>query len=145
MLTSATEPFSASLCGFGAAVPEVSRDDAIGDQLLDMADALVARTFELSQFQPTAPIGRIKLLGATAGVPLRLKSRQHTDDLAEIDTIGSRVRTGVGCHLDPAARHHARDDLGDVADTVVVLCAPDIERLIADALLRSFEGGDERA
>ena len=126
-------------------VPEVSREDAIGDQLLDMADALIARTFELSEGQAGLPIGRIKLLGAPAGVPFRLKGRQHAGDLGEIDTIGARVRAGVGGNLDPAARNHVGDDLGDVADAVVVLGAADIERLIADAPLRRFERGDEGA
>ena len=30
-----------------AAVSQITVDDAVGDQLLDMADALVARTFEV--------------------------------------------------------------------------------------------------
>ena len=33
------------------AMPQVIREDAVGDQLLDMADALVARTLELLERQ----------------------------------------------------------------------------------------------
>ena len=56
-ITSATRPFGDArglmpVFWRGGGVPEVSRDNAIGDQLLDMADALVTRTFELFECQP---------------------------------------------------------------------------------------------
>ena len=92
-------------------VPEVRREHAIGDQLLHVADALITRTFELLEGQAGPPIGRIKLLGATASVPLGLKGRQHTGYLGEVDTIGTRVRTGVGGKLNTATRDHIGDDL----------------------------------
>ena len=126
-------------------MPQIRRQHAIADQLLNMADALVARALELSERQAGPPIGGKELLGATAGVPLRLKGRQHAGDLGEIDAIGALVRTGVGRHLDPAARHHIGDDLGDVADAIIVRGAADIERLVVHALLGRFEGGDEGA
>src|ERR1043166_1271112 len=36
-----------ALCGRGLSVSQVFRENAVGDQLLDMADALVARALEL--------------------------------------------------------------------------------------------------
>ena len=91
------------------------------------------------------PIGCKKLLGAAASVPLRLKGRQHAGDLGEVDAIGTRVGACVGGKLDPAARHHVGDDLGDVADAIVVLGAADIECLVVDAPHRRLERGDEGA
>ncbi len=45
-----------------------------GDQLLDMADALIIAALELFKRPAGLPIGCKQLLGAPEGVPLRLKA-----------------------------------------------------------------------
>ena len=124
---------AAEVTAHGAsAMSQIRRENAIADQLLDVADALVARPLELVERQPGLAIGGVELLGAAARVPLRLEGRQHAGDLVEADAVGALVGPGVRRHLDPAARHHVRDDLGDVADAVIVRGAADIERLVVD-------------
>ena len=55
-------------------VPQSSFEDAVGHQLLDVADALVARAFELLERQLRGAIGLVELLGALARIPLRLEA-----------------------------------------------------------------------
>ena len=53
---------------------EVLRQDAIGDQLLDVADTLVARPFELLKRKPRFAIRLVELQGAPPRIPLGLKA-----------------------------------------------------------------------
>src|SRR5262245_13773910 len=82
-------------CGCRPTVSEVRSQCALGNQGLNVADALVARAFELFECQPCAAVGQVELLDTAAGVPLRLESRQHAGDLVEVDLIRTLVRAGV--------------------------------------------------
>ena len=124
---------------------QVVSEDAVGDQLLDVADALVARSLELLERQLRLAIGVVELLGAAPRIPLRLEGGQHARDLVEVDAVGARVGARIRSDLEPAARNHVGDDRGDIADAVIVRGLADIECLIEDQVLRRFERRDEGA
>src|SRR5690349_3409436 len=79
----------AGRCGCGPAadrpVAQVGIEDAFGKQLVDVADALVARPLEFLQRDAGGAIGLIELFGALLRVPLRLEGRQMALDLLEAD------------------------------------------------------------
>ena len=110
-----------------------------------MANALIARPFELFEGKLGRSIGGIELLGATSRVPLRLEGRQLASDLLEADAVGSLVRSGVRRHFDAAARHDAGNDLGDVAHAIIVRGRAHVEGLIEDHFFRRLERGNEGA
>ena len=53
---------------------QIAVQNAVGHQLPDMGDALVARPLELLERQAGRAVGGVKLLGALARVPLRLEA-----------------------------------------------------------------------
>ena len=55
-------------------VPQILIEDTVGDQLLDMADALVARSFKLLQRQPLGEVGLIEGPGALTPGPIAGRS-----------------------------------------------------------------------
>jgi hypothetical protein len=64
-------------------VPEVRREHAVADQLLNVADALVTRALELSESETRRPIG-----DKNCSAPRR--ASQHTGDTSE--TISAIMR-----------------------------------------------------
>src|SRR5262249_25664711 len=124
-------------------MPQCLRKDAVGDQFLDMADPLVAWSFELLEHQIGSTISIVELLGAAARVPLRLEGRQHARDLVEVDAVGSCVGTCIRSNLEPAVWNHVSDDRGNIANAVIVSGLTYVERLIEDKVSRRFERRDE--
>lgn len=75
---------------------QIVSEDAVGDQFLDVANALVARTLELFERQLRLAISVVELLGAAPRIPLRLEGGQHARDLVEVDTVGiAMIDTGI--------------------------------------------------
>src|SRR4029079_307185 len=124
-------------------VPKGAVQKAVRHQLLDVADALIARAFELLQRELRRAIRLVQLFGALAGIPLRLEVWQRLVDLVEAYAIAARVRTGVGRERKLAARHDVGDDIGDFANAIILAGAADVEGLIEDLVARCREGGDE--
>src|SRR5258706_4895697 len=108
---------------------QIVSEDAVSDQFLDVADALVARTLKVLERQLRLAIGVVELLGAAPRIPLRLERGQHARDLVEVDTVGARVRARIRSDLEPAARNHIGDDRSDIADAIIVRSLADIECL----------------
>src|SRR5580693_7758561 len=123
----------------GWAMPQIIREDAIGDQFPDMADALVTRTLELLRRQLRLAESLVQLLGAAPRVPLRPEAGQDACDLVEVDAIRARVGASIRSELEPAARNYICDDRRYIADAVVVCGLADIECLIDDKLRRCFQ------
>ena len=118
-------------------------DHLVRDQLLDMADPLVARALELLERQFLRPVGLVERLRAAPCVPLRLEPGQHAADLVAVHPVGALVGAGILGEADLAVRNRLGDDLGKIADLVIVLRAPDVERLVADRLCRRLHGSKE--
>ena len=115
--------------------------DTVGDQLLDMADALVAGSLKLLQRQPLGEVCLIEGPGAALRrVPLRDETRHDAADLVAVHPIGTLVGAGIVGEADLAARHRRGDDLGKLADLVVVRRDADVECLVADRIDRGFKG-----
>jgi len=125
-------------------VPQVLPEHALGQQLADVADALVAWPFELREQQVRVPVCPVQLLRAAARVVLRLECGQDTLDLFEAHSIGSRISARRRGDLDLAVRNHLGDDRCDIADAIIVLRLPNIEGLVPDRRLGCLQGGDER-
>ena len=70
--------------------------------------------------------------------------RQRVRDLFETDAVGSLVRPSVRRHFDTTVRHHAGNDLSDLAHAIIVSGGPHVEGLIEDDFFRRFERSDER-
>jgi hypothetical protein len=99
----------------GPAMSEVVRQNAVGDQLLDVADALVTRPFELIEREARLPIGGVELLGAATCIELWLEGGEYARDLVEVDAV--RAYPGfVRRDLESATWHHFGNDIGDIAD-----------------------------
>src|SRR5262245_48941384 len=88
-------------------------------------------------------MGGIELFGATSRVPLRLEGRQHASNFIEADAVRSFVRSGIRRRFDAGAGHYTRNDLGNVAHTIVVRGSAHVESLIEDHLFRCVERGNE--
>src|SRR5882757_5425887 len=129
----------------GSAMSQIVGQDAIGDQFLDVADALVAWPLEFLMRQLRLTKRIAELLGSAPRIPLRLEGGQRTCDLAEVDTVGARVGTRIRTELELATRNHLRNDRSDIADAEVVCGLADVERLIGDQDLRCSERRDEGA
>ena len=125
--------------------PQIAVDDAAGHQHLDMADALIARAFEFLQRQAGGAIGLVKLLGPAACIPFRAESRQRGLNLGETHTIGARIGPGIGREFQPAAGHDIGDDLREIANAVIVIAVPDIERLARHGLGGGLHCGQKGA
>src|SRR6516162_8741308 len=79
-----------------------------------------------------------QLGGAALGGPATAESRKVAADLVEGDAIAAVVGAWRPiCH--DAAGEGRGDDLGNVADAVILLAAADIEYLIVHGLARRFE------
>src|SRR5882757_4352640 len=129
----------------GLAKSQLVGEDAVGDQFLDVANALVAWPLEFLKRQLRLTKSIVELLGSAPRIPLRLEGGQHACDLAEVDTVGARVGARIRSELELATRNHLRNDRSDIADAVIVRGLADIECLIEDQGLRCFERRDEGA
>src|SRR5262245_25095435 len=109
----------------------------------DMADQLEARPLEFLQRKARTGVGRVELPGARHCIPLRLEPWEYPGDLVEADTVGARVRSGIGGEFEAAVRNHLGDDLGNLADPVIVPCLADVEGLVVDLFARRLQPGDE--
>ena len=76
---------------------QVGFENTLGQQTLNVTDALVTRPFELVENQPGLAIGSVELLGAESRIPFWLEGGKNARDLVEADAIGSFIRTGVRC------------------------------------------------
>src|SRR6266481_1779750 len=121
--------------------PEVSH----AHQLLELVDAPVARPLEVLELEPQRLVGLVELPRALARVPLRLERRQQAADLGEIGAVVALVGPRTVGEGDLATRHGLLHDLGDLADPVVLIVAPDVERLRMDRLARRGEHRQEGA
>src|SRR5262249_43710059 len=109
-----------------------------------MADALVAGTLELLKGELLGEIRHIERPGAPGRVPLRDEIRHNATDLVAVHPVGALVGTSIVGEANLAARHRRSDDLGEVADLIVVRRDPYVERFIIDRLDRGLEGSQER-
>src|SRR5262245_23603359 len=110
-----------------------------------MADALVTRPLKFLQSQTGSTIGFIQLFGTGTRIPLRYKSRQVTPNLFEVDTVRPFVGPSIISQLDLASWDDTRDDLGQIADTIVMRGLAYIECFIEHLIRWCFESGNEGA
>src|SRR5579875_3381 len=113
--------------------------DSIRDQLVDMSDALIARALEFLQGQVGCPVGIVKLLGAPASIPRRLKFRQDARDFLKAHAVRAGIWSGIRGVFKAAIGYNLGNDFGQIPDAVVVGTAAYIERLIENLIIRSFK------
>src|SRR5207302_7085389 len=101
------------------------------------------RTLEVLQFQTDRLARFVDLPGSLPRVPLGLERRQQAADLGEVGAIIPLVRSGVASEGDLATGHRLLDDLGDLADAVVLIAPPHVEGLRVHGLARSGEDREE--
>src|SRR6185436_11472205 len=87
-------------------------------ELSDLVDPPIARTLEVIEPEPDAPVGLVELLRALARIPLRLERGQHPRDLREVRPVVALVGAGPLGEGERAARHRLLHDLGDLPDPV---------------------------
>lgn len=92
-----------------------------------MVDALEARSLEILELEADARVGLVQLLDAAAHGPLRLEFVDGPRQQVAVDTVAAQVRAGPLGEADLAAGHHAVDDLGHLADAVVLGGGADVE------------------
>ena len=136
---------SVALRGGAIRVTQIPAEDAFFPQLLDVADPLITWPLELLYCQFRLAIGGVKLLCSLAHVPLRFEGRKHARDFLKADAIRPRVRTGVRRKLKTASGNDVGDDLGYLADAIVVRSLAYVERLVEDLVFRRLESGNEGA
>src|SRR5580658_2893701 len=113
------------------------------EKSLNVVDTLVARAFEIFHLEPNTLVRGIQFLGAAADVPLGTEPWKNFSDKAKIDAIAAFVGASIGGIFDLATRHGFLYDLSDIADSVVLLGPADIEGLVVNELLRSFQRRDK--
>ena len=106
---------------------------------------LIFRTFKLIQLQIAFLICLVQFLGAFARIPLGLEFGEHLRDLAKIDAVGAFIGTGILRILDLTARHGFFNDVSQFANAVVLVIAPNVERLVVDYRTRGIEYRNKRA
>src|SRR5262245_6849952 len=109
-----------------------------------MADALVASTLELLKRELLGEIRHTERPGALDRVPLRGEIRHNATDLVAVHPVGALVGTSIVSEANLAARHRCSDDLGEVADLIVVRRDTYVERFIPDRVDRGLKGSQER-
>src|SRR5258708_7080186 len=124
---------------------QVGIEDAVGQQLFDMPDALISRALELFQCQAGRTIGLIELLRTSARVPLRIERRKLATDFLEAHAIRTLVGAGIVRKLDRASRDDGGYDLRQIPNAVIVGGLADVKRLIEYIIGRRFECSDEGA
>src|SRR5689334_8207910 len=113
---------------------------------LGPAQSLVERTLVAEPFQldePGVPVeirlrepGRLEgseqLLRSVARIPLRHCAGKRPLQLPEVDAVAARIGAGSFGVLDLAVREGLADDLGELADPVVLAVRAHVERLVRD-------------
>src|ERR671925_2438187 len=110
-----------------------------GHEVLEVVDALEARSLTILEPHAGSSIRAIQLFGALSRRPLRLELGQEPLDLAEIHPIAARVRTAVRGVLDTRARNDVMHDVGELANAIVFGGLAHVERLVVDRLTRRRE------
>src|ERR1700704_5824384 len=116
-----------------------------GQKALQVVDPLEAGPLVVSDREAGASVGGGELLGAAAGIPLRLELGEQPPDLAEIHPVTPRVRPTVLRIVDARAGDDFPDDLGQLTDPIVLFALADVERLIVDGLAGGGQAGEESA
>src|SRR5262245_29042803 len=101
-------------------MPQVGIENSVGQQALDVTDALIPRAFELFEGDARSAISLVELFGALLRIPLRFELRQPASNLFETHAIGPRVGTSIVGKLNLAAGHDVGNDLREIADLIVV-------------------------
>src|SRR5437773_1605609 len=118
---------------------------ARGQQVLQVVDPLEPRSLAILEDETDAAIDGRELFSAPAGGPLRLELGQEPMDLLEIRPIAAGVRTAARRVLDAGARNDVPDDLGEIADPVVLGGLAHVERLVVDRVARRRQDGEKGA
>src|SRR6266851_1097471 len=135
-----------SSCSRRLALPaQVRAQVALGQQSLELIDAAVPGPFEVFEPESDRVVSLVQLPRALARVPLRLKRRQDAEDFREIGAVVALVGSRPLGERDLAAGDRLLHDLGDLADTIVLVVASHVERLPAHRLPRRGQDGEERA
>src|SRR6516225_4346226 len=100
---------------------------------------------EVLSRKPVRAIVRQQLFHAGGECVFQPKIGQQAAKLGEIDAIVARVLADLAGIDNVGARHQALDDRGNVADSVILGVAADIDRLIVDGCARRIETGDKGA
>jgi hypothetical protein len=113
--------------------------------LPDLRDPLEARTLEIFNSKIDVSAGLEHFLRAPPYIPLWGEAGKLTFQLAEINTIGSRIRATARGILDVAPRHGFPDDGSEIAHLVVFFRSPDVEGLVVHNRSRGLERSKECA
>src|SRR5713101_1993166 len=116
---------------------------ARGQKPLQVVDPLEAGPLVVLQGEAGASVGGVELLGAAAGIPLRLELGQQATDLAEIHAVTPRVRSTVLRIVDARAGDDFANDLGQLTDPIVFRALADVERLTVNGLAGGGQHGEE--
>src|SRR5262249_28389402 len=108
-----------------------------------MDHALEAWPIELGQAQLRLLARGIQFLGAAAYVPPGLEGRNRRLDLAEIDSIGTRVRSSVRRIFDCAPGNGLPHDFRKFPHLEIFLRDTHVKRLVVDGLPRCFQDGEK--
>src|SRR5512132_3257673 len=117
---------------------EIRVEPARLQQRANAGDPLEPPAGEVAGAQAVLLKRRIQLFDALAHRPTQLDSWQ-SGQLAAVDAVATHVRTGALGEADLAARHYLADQLGDLADAIVVLGAANVEGLVVDKIARRVE------
>ena len=109
-----------------------------------MVNATVTLAFKVVKLKANTGIGFVKLLCAVPRVPMRLEAGQTGVNFIKTDAIRALVRLATGGVFDMAAGDSLLDNGGEVAHLIILVIAPDIKRLIMNALARRLQHSDKR-
>src|SRR5215813_9224272 len=95
-----------------------------------MANALIARTFELFEGKPAAQVGLIQLLRTLAGIPHGLVFRKYPPDLIAVDPVAARIGGCIFGIGNSRAKHNLGYDLSQFANAIVLIGAAHVESFV---------------
>jgi len=110
-----------------------------------MADPLKFRPFEFLGAQCRGLIGLIKLLGATARIPLRFEARQCCPYFGKVDPVRTCIGACIFGKLDARIGNDLGRNFRDVGNAIIVFGLANVEGLISDRLRRRFESRQKGA
>src|SRR5215475_1481163 len=102
-------------------------------------DTEILPALEFARGQSVGATGVVEFLSAFAGRPLRLEIRESAANFVAIHAIAALVRPTAGGVLDAAPGYNFRNDLGELADAIVLFRLSNVKRLIVYGVLGRFE------
>src|SRR5262245_44580633 len=126
-------------------MPQILRQDAFRQELLDVPNALIAWAFKLLERELGSAIRLIELLGAFLCIPLRFELRQLGSNFFEAHAIRARIRSGIVRKFDLAVGNNTGHDLRQVPYPIVMGGLAYVEGLVEHDVRRSLERSNEGA